>query len=70
METRYLEVDMSAKHIVSNCPIEELLVLIGGRWKPVLAFSLTSKSSDVCPLSEVKEVSNAGDFSWFRVQLL
>src|SRR3984957_4154879 len=40
METRYPEVDMSAKHIVSKCPIEELLVLIGGRWKPVILWWL------------------------------
>jgi DNA-binding HxlR family transcriptional regulator len=40
METRYREVDMSAKHIVSKCPIEELLVLIGGRWKPVILWWL------------------------------
>ena len=31
---------MSAKHIVSKCPIEELLVLIGGRWKPVILWWL------------------------------
>ena len=40
METRYPEVDVSAKHIVSRCPIEELLVLIGGRWKPVILWWL------------------------------
>src|ERR1700755_909217 len=40
METRYPEVDMSAKHIVSKCPIEELIVLIGGRWKPVILWWL------------------------------
>jgi DNA-binding HxlR family transcriptional regulator len=27
---------MSAKRIASMCPIEELLMLIGGRWKPVI----------------------------------
>ena len=31
---------MSAKHIVSKCPIEELLVLIGGGWKPVILWWL------------------------------
>jgi DNA-binding HxlR family transcriptional regulator len=31
---------VSAKHIVSKCPIEELLVLIGGRWKPVILWWL------------------------------
>ena len=31
---------MSAKHIVSKCPMEELLVLIGGRWKPVILWWL------------------------------
>ena len=31
---------MSAKRIVSKCPIEELLVLIGGRWKPVILWWL------------------------------
>ena len=31
---------MSAKYIVSKCPIEELLVLIGGRWKPVILWWL------------------------------
>ncbi|QNI31176.1 helix-turn-helix transcriptional regulator [Alloacidobacterium dinghuense] len=33
---------MSAKRIVSMCPIEELLVLIGGRWKPVILWWLMS----------------------------
>jgi DNA-binding HxlR family transcriptional regulator len=33
---------MSAKHIVSKCPMEELLVLIGGRWKPVILWWLIS----------------------------
>ena len=33
---------MSAKRIVSKCPIEELLVLIGGRWKPVILWWLMS----------------------------
>jgi DNA-binding HxlR family transcriptional regulator len=32
--------DMSAKYIVSKCPVEELLVLIGGRWKPVILWWL------------------------------
>src|ERR1700757_3024057 len=31
---------MSAKRIVSKCPIEELLLLIGGRWKPVILWWL------------------------------
>lgn len=31
---------MSAKRIVSMCPIEELLDLIGGRWKPVILWWL------------------------------
>lgn len=31
---------MSAKPIASKCPIEELLVLIGGRWKPVILWWL------------------------------
>ena len=33
--------DMSAKRIVSECPIEHLLVLIGGRWKPVILWWLS-----------------------------
>jgi DNA-binding HxlR family transcriptional regulator len=40
METRYQRGDMSAKYIVSKCPVEELLVLIGGRWKPVILWWL------------------------------
>ena len=31
---------MSARRIASKCPIEELLVLIGGRWKPVILWWL------------------------------
>lgn len=31
---------MSAKIIASMCPIEQLLVLIGGRWKPVILWWL------------------------------
>lgn len=31
---------MSAKRIASMCPIEQLLVLIGGRWKPVILWWL------------------------------
>jgi len=31
---------MSAKRIASMCPIEELLMLIGGRWKPVILWWL------------------------------
>ena len=31
---------MGAKRIASKCPIEELLVLIGGRWKPVILWWL------------------------------
>jgi DNA-binding HxlR family transcriptional regulator len=31
---------MTAKRIASMCPIEELLVLIGGRWKPVILWWL------------------------------
>jgi DNA-binding HxlR family transcriptional regulator len=33
---------MSAKRIASLCPIEELLLLIGGRWKPVILWWLMS----------------------------
>jgi DNA-binding HxlR family transcriptional regulator len=33
--------DMSAKRIASKCPIEHLLVLIGGRWKPVILWWLS-----------------------------
>jgi DNA-binding HxlR family transcriptional regulator len=40
LDTRYPEVDMSAKRVVSKCPIEELLVSIGGRWKPVILWWL------------------------------
>jgi DNA-binding HxlR family transcriptional regulator len=36
---------MSAKRIVSKCPIEELLVLIGGRWKPVILWWLLESRS-------------------------
>ncbi len=35
---------MSAKRIVSKCPMEELLALIGGRWKPVILWWLTSNN--------------------------
>jgi DNA-binding HxlR family transcriptional regulator len=31
---------MSARPIASSCPIEELLALIGGRWKPVILWWL------------------------------
>jgi DNA-binding HxlR family transcriptional regulator len=31
---------MSTKRVVSKYPIEELLVLIGGRWKPVILWWL------------------------------
>lgn len=31
---------MSDKRITSQCPIEELLDLIGGRWKPVILWWL------------------------------
>ena len=31
---------MGAKAIASQCPIEELFVLIGGRWKPVILWWL------------------------------
>lgn len=31
---------MSAKRIASLCPIERLLLLIGGRWKPVILWWL------------------------------
>jgi len=34
MDARYRE-DMSAKRVVSKCPMEDLLILFGGRWKPV-----------------------------------
>jgi DNA-binding HxlR family transcriptional regulator len=33
---------VGAKRIASMCPIEELLVLIGGRWKPVILWWLLS----------------------------
>jgi DNA-binding HxlR family transcriptional regulator len=33
---------MAAKRIASMCPIEELLVLIGGRWKPVILWWLVN----------------------------
>jgi DNA-binding HxlR family transcriptional regulator len=33
--------DMSAKRIASECPMEHLLVLIGGRWKPVILWWLS-----------------------------
>jgi DNA-binding HxlR family transcriptional regulator len=36
----WLPYAMSAKHIASMCPIEELLALIGGRWKPVILWWL------------------------------
>jgi DNA-binding HxlR family transcriptional regulator len=32
---------MSAKHVASRCPIEQLFLLIGGRWKPVILWLLT-----------------------------
>jgi len=32
---------MSAKRIASECPMEHLLVLIGGRWKPVILWWLS-----------------------------
>jgi len=35
---------MSAKLIASMCPIEQLLVLIGGRWKPVILWWLFESS--------------------------
>jgi len=35
---------MSAKRIASMCPIEELLALIGGRWKPVILWWLIRSS--------------------------
>lgn len=35
---------MSAKRIASLCPIEELLVLIGGCWKPVILWWLMSNT--------------------------
>jgi DNA-binding HxlR family transcriptional regulator len=31
---------MSAKQIASHCPMEELLAVIGGRWKPVILWWL------------------------------
>src|ERR1700733_7601122 len=33
---------MSAKRVVRICPVEELLGLIGGRWKPVILWWLMS----------------------------
>ena len=32
---------MSPKRIASECPMEHLLVLIGGRWKPVILWWLS-----------------------------
>jgi DNA-binding HxlR family transcriptional regulator len=40
MDTWSQKEDMCAKRIASKCPIEELLVLIGGRWKPVILWWL------------------------------
>jgi DNA-binding HxlR family transcriptional regulator len=38
---------MSAKRIASKCPIEELLVMIGGRWKPVILWWLLSSKEPI-----------------------
>lgn len=40
MDTWLQKDNMCAKRIASKCPIEELLVLIGGRWKPVILWWL------------------------------
>jgi DNA-binding HxlR family transcriptional regulator len=40
MDTWSQKDNMCAKRIVSKCPIEELLVLIGGRWEPVILWWL------------------------------
>ncbi len=40
MDTWSQKDNMCAKRIASKCPIEELLVLIGGRWKPVILWWL------------------------------
>jgi DNA-binding HxlR family transcriptional regulator len=40
MDTWLQKENMCAKRIASKCPIEELLVLIGGRWKPVILWWL------------------------------
>jgi DNA-binding HxlR family transcriptional regulator len=36
---------MNGKPISSKCPIEELFVLIGGRWKPVILWLLTESGT-------------------------
>jgi DNA-binding HxlR family transcriptional regulator len=36
---------MSAKRIASMCPMEYLLVIIGGRWKPVILWWLTESKT-------------------------
>jgi len=38
---------MSARRIASKCPIEELLVLIGGRWKPVILWWLLDSKEPI-----------------------
>jgi hypothetical protein len=40
MDTWSQKDNVCAKRIASKCPIEELLVLIGGRWKPVILWWL------------------------------
>jgi DNA-binding HxlR family transcriptional regulator len=40
METWLPKQTMSAKRIVSLCPVERLLLLIGGRWKPAILWWL------------------------------
>ena len=44
MDTWFTGAVMSAKLIASMCPIEQLLVLIGGRWKPVILWWLFESS--------------------------
>ena len=41
MDTWLPEPIMTAKRIASECPMEHLLVLIGGRWKPVILWWLS-----------------------------
>jgi DNA-binding HxlR family transcriptional regulator len=47
METWLPEQMMTAKRIASKCPIEELLVLIGGRWKPVILWWLMDSEKPI-----------------------
>ena len=67
METRYPEVDMSAKHIVSKCPIEELLVLIGGRWKPVILWWLFESDEPLPAPSHAANFAENSDAAITRI---